>query len=151
MNCNKLSVEKVLPFYASGIVTKGFGRGSKDLGIPTANFSREIIKELPENICTGVYYGWAKVDNSPIIDKMVMSIGWNPFYKNKEKSMEIHILRQFENDFYGSNLKIKVIGFIRPELNFNSIEELVKTIHSDIEYAKQKLDNHSQMDEYFDS
>jgi len=24
-----------LPLYASGIVVKGFGRGSKDLGIPT--------------------------------------------------------------------------------------------------------------------
>lgn len=27
-----------LPFYASGIVVKGFGRGSKDLGIPTGQY-----------------------------------------------------------------------------------------------------------------
>lgn len=26
---------KYLPFYAEGSVVKGFGRGSKDLGIPT--------------------------------------------------------------------------------------------------------------------
>ena len=28
------------PYYAIGEVVKGFGRGSKQLGIPTANFSR---------------------------------------------------------------------------------------------------------------
>lgn len=26
---------KDLPFYATGLVVEGFGRGSKDLGIPT--------------------------------------------------------------------------------------------------------------------
>ncbi|XP_022166944.1 putative riboflavin kinase [Myzus persicae] len=138
-----------LPFYASGIVVKGFGRGSKDLGIPTANFSRDVIKDLPENISTGVYFGWAQVDKSPVY-MMVMSIGWNPFYQNVEKSMEIHILKQFDEDFYGSNLKVKVIGFIRPELNFNSVDELVNTIHSDIEHAKQKLDENDKTDVYFD-
>jgi len=30
------------------------------------------------------------------------------------------------------------------------IEELVKTIHSDIEYAKQKLDENDKTDVYFD-
>ncbi|XP_026819659.1 putative riboflavin kinase [Rhopalosiphum maidis] len=140
--------ENELPFFASGIVVKGFGRGSKDLGIPTANFSRDVIQELPKNISTGVYYGWAQVEKSPVY-MMVMSIGWNPFYNNIEKSMEIHILKQFDEDFYGSNLKVKVVGFIRPELNFNSVDELVNTIHSDIEYAKQNLDENEKMDEYF--
>lgn len=31
----KETVNNALPFYASGLVVKGFGRGSKDLGIPT--------------------------------------------------------------------------------------------------------------------
>lgn len=39
-------------------------------------------------------------------------------------SQEIHILKQFDKDFYGSNLKIKVVGFIRPELNFNSVGKM---------------------------
>lgn len=51
-----------------------------------ANLSSEVVKRLPENISTGVYYGWAQVDKSPVY-QMVMSIGWNPFYKNIEKSM----------------------------------------------------------------
>ena len=39
---------------------------------------------------TGIYYGFASVDGGPVY-KMVMSIGWNPFYKNVKKSM-VHVL-----------------------------------------------------------
>lgn len=31
--------KKSLPHYAGGIIVKGFGRGSKELGIPTGNFA----------------------------------------------------------------------------------------------------------------
>ena len=31
-------IKKCLPFYAVGQVVKGFGRGSKELGIPTGNY-----------------------------------------------------------------------------------------------------------------
>jgi hypothetical protein len=44
------------------------------------------VDGLPVDVATGVYYGWAKVDNGSL-QKMVMSIGWNPFYKNEKKSM----------------------------------------------------------------
>ena len=51
-----------------------------------ANYPLDVVKSLPESFKPGVYYGWAKVDNEPVY-KMVMSIGWNPFYDNKEKSI----------------------------------------------------------------
>lgn len=44
------------------------------------------MDSLPEAISTGIYYGWASVDRGPVY-KMVMSVGWNPFYKNSKKSM----------------------------------------------------------------
>jgi riboflavin kinase len=44
------------------------------------------VNGLPEEIHTGVYYGWAKLENGPVY-KMVMSIGWNPYFKNIKKSM----------------------------------------------------------------
>merc|ERR1712071_628928 len=74
------------PIFSKGVVIKGFGRGSKDLGIPTANFADEVISTLPKDMETGIYYGLANVDEGPI-HKMVMSIGWNPYYKNVKKSM----------------------------------------------------------------
>ena len=90
-------------FCASGVVVKGFGRGSKELGIPTGNISfslpfyikylanldEETVASLPSDLATGIYYGWAQLldsNYSYIIYPMVMSIGWNPFYKNEKKS-----------------------------------------------------------------
>ena len=47
------------PIFLFGDVVKGFGRGSKQLGIPTANFAESVIKSLPKNFKTGTI--WAIV------------------------------------------------------------------------------------------
>lgn len=52
----------------------------------TANYSLEVVEALPKDLDTGIYYGFASVDNGEVY-KMVMSIGWNPFYDNTHKSM----------------------------------------------------------------
>jgi riboflavin kinase len=52
----------------------------------SANFEPHVVKELPPEIKTGIYFGWAQID-AGAIHKMVMSVGWNPYYKNVEKSM----------------------------------------------------------------
>ena len=51
-----------------------------------ANFPESVVENLPADIGTGIYYGWASLGNGDVY-KMVMSIGWNPFYKNTKKSM----------------------------------------------------------------
>lgn len=127
-----------LPFFTSGEIVHGFGRGSKELGIPTANYPLDVVKSLPSALKTGIYYGWANVDNGEVY-KMVMSIGTNPYYDNKEKSMETHIIHNFNRDLYGHLLKVCVVGYLRPELNFNSLDELIAAINNDIEQAKHLL------------
>lgn len=99
------------PLPLSGTVTKGFGRGSKDLGIPTGKqfalkeetyqcvlLTKKPIANLPESVAqsagevleSGIYYGWASVGSSdPTVRPMVMSFGWNPFYKNERRSAVI--------------------------------------------------------------
>ena len=52
----------------------------------SANFPVDVVKKLPADITSGVYYGWACVDDGPVF-KMVVSIGWNPYYKNTVKSV----------------------------------------------------------------
>lgn len=130
---------KSLPYFCRGEVIKGFGRGSKELGIPTANFPDSVVEHLPADIPTGIYYGWARVGHGEV-HKMVMSIGWNPFYKNEKKSMETHIIHTFQEDFYGEILSIVLVGYIRPEKSFDSIDELIAAIHSDIEEATNQLE-----------
>ena len=45
-----------------------------------------MVGSLPDAIKSGIYYGWAMVDQGPVY-KMVMSIGWNPVYQNDKRSM----------------------------------------------------------------
>ncbi|XP_014162416.1 riboflavin kinase [Geospiza fortis] len=115
------------------------GGGSKELGIPTANFSEQVVESFPSDIPTGIYYGWACVGNGDV-HKMVLSIGWNPFYKNIKKSVETHIIHTFKEDFYGEILSIVITGYIRPEKNFDSLDALILAIQEDIEEAKRQLD-----------
>jgi len=128
-----------LPFFTEGKVVKGFGRGSKELGIPTANFPIEVVQKLPADITSGVYYGWACVADGPVF-KMVVSIGWNPYYKNTVKSMETHIMHTFKEDFYDANMKVCMLGYVRPMKNFTSLDELITAINKDISDAEEALD-----------
>lgn len=68
---------------------------------------------------TGIYYGIAHLDNKEY--KTVISIGWNPFYKNVEKTIEAHLLHKFDEDFYGSRIKLVIYGYLRPEANFDGV------------------------------
>ncbi|XP_046856954.1 putative riboflavin kinase [Xenia sp. Carnegie-2017] len=129
----------VLPLFVRGEVVKGFGRGSKSLGIPTANYPDEVISKLPDSLETGAYYGFASVDGDEVY-KMVLSVGWNPFFKNTKKSMETHILQTFPEDFYGKELRICIVGYIRQERSYPSLESLIDAIRNDISVAKEELD-----------
>lgn len=107
------SPQSPYPVYMKGPVQKGFGRGSKDLGCPTgknvsntscdpteshqitANLPDEAISPYTSILDTGVHCGYARVDFSSRneteeihsrVYPMVMSIGWNPFYKNIKRT-----------------------------------------------------------------
>lgn len=135
-----MSYSNVLPYFVEGKVCKGFGRGSKELGIPTANYNYDVIEKLPKELDCGIYYGFANVNNGPVY-KAVLSIGWNPYYQNDKKSLEAHILNKFDGDFYGANLKLVILGHIRPERDFLSLDDLIDEIKNDIRIAEGKLDN----------
>lgn len=68
-----------------------------------ANLPLDVVRKLPKELDQGVYYGWANIDNGDV-HKVVLSIGWNPFYDNKEKSMVSESL------LYGQlNVHVKII------------------------------------------
>ncbi|KAK4219992.1 putative riboflavin kinase [Rhypophila decipiens] len=148
--------EPPFPYRMEGKVISGFGRGSKELGIPTANLPVDEnasstgiswITDIP----SGVYFGWASLalppshpdffspENKWQIYPMVMSIGYNPFYKNKVRSAEVHILHEFKADFYGSEMRLLIMGFIRLEKDYEGLEALVADIRFDCEVARNSL------------
>ncbi|KAF7331814.1 Flavokinase domain-containing protein [Mycena kentingensis (nom. inval.)] len=151
------------PILLAGAVQKGFGRGSKDLGCPTANLPDESIVPMSTVAQTGVYYGYAQVlppsdgqselrEQDTRVHPMVMSLGWNPFYKNERLTAEVHIMHDFIADFYGNDMKVVVLGYIRPELDYVSREALIQDIEVDKlvalnslkrpEYEKYRQDRH---------
>lgn len=128
------------PLRLKGLISKGFGRGSKELGIPTANLPSDVSESVSTVLSTGIYYGYASVGTSPETWAMVMSYGWNPFYKNEKRTAEIHIINEFPDDFYDQELRIVVLGYIRPELNYTTKDALIDDIKFDIAVAVKSLD-----------
>ncbi|KAF9247111.1 riboflavin kinase [Melanogaster broomeanus] len=142
--------EDPYPIELKGIVQHGFGRGSKDLGCPTANLPDEAITHMASIAKPGVYYGYAHLSltngqlselrhEDLVVLPMVMSLGWNPFYKNERMTAEIHIMHEFKSDFYGYNMNALVLGYIRPELDYTSREALVDDIETDKRVALNSL------------
>ncbi|KAF7861768.1 hypothetical protein EAF04_007651 [Stromatinia cepivora] len=159
--------EPPFPLRMQGEVVSGFGRGSKELGIPTANIPVTNVPWI-DTAPSGVYFGYAALDlpsthpnlqtspspspspslsppssSSPFpttrLYPMVMSIGYNPFYRNTVRSAEVHLLHTFTHDFYGSQMRVKILGYIRPELDYVDRESLVRDIEMDIEVARRSL------------
>ncbi|RAK83406.1 dienelactone hydrolase [Aspergillus costaricaensis CBS 115574] len=154
--------EPPYPIRMSGPVIKGFGRGSKELGIPTANIPADELSQHPE-LSVGVYYGVVALDparfaTGETIRPAVLSIGYNPFYKNESKSIEIHIMPPLSApsptattstdgqvtfhkmpDFYGTPLNLLILGYIRPEYDYVSSEALIEDIRVDCEVARRSL------------
>jgi len=132
--------EKPFPIKLSGRVVTGFGRGSKELGIPTANIPPEGLSAYP-SLASGVYYGFAglSLPDSDSVYPAVLSIGYNPFYKNDTRSVEIHILHYFHYDFYGAPLNLLMLGYIRPEYDYLSRDSLIEDIKTDCDVARRSL------------
>lgn len=57
----------------------------------------------------------------------VLSIGYNPYFHNHDKSIEVHLLSDFEHDFYDSELSLEIVHFLRPESDFKCFGILIKT------------------------
>jgi len=128
----------VPPVVMRGPVVKGFGRGSKMLGIPTANLDIVPLKFQVDSLAPGIYMGFAAMRGK--IHEMVMSIGWNPYFDNAKKTIEPWLLHDFgENDFYGEELGLVVSAYIRPEANFTTLEDLIRRIHRDADVSREML------------
>ncbi|RMZ89870.1 hypothetical protein DV736_g2906, partial [Chaetothyriales sp. CBS 134916] len=112
--------ETPFPIMLSGPVIKGFGRGSRELGIPTANIPPTGLADHPD-LTTGVYFGFVGLRLAP--------------------HTEIHILHHFPHyNFYYSPLNLLILGFIRPEYDYDSLDALVADIKTDCHVARQSLD-----------
>jgi len=146
------SVKRVEKKSATGKVVTGYKRGSKELGIPTANLELINTKEhLVDS--TGVYAGYARfakwneehqmyrASNDAKNYPFVMSVGFNPYYHGNCLTIEPYLFNDFKDDFYGEHLEIDVLFMLRPMSNFLRFDQLVKAIQLDCQVAYDLLVN----------
>lgn len=49
-------------------------------------------------------------------------------------------MHKFDSDFYGSQLKVSLVGYLRGEKNFKSLDDLIEAIKQDINNADKALE-----------
>lgn len=114
-------------YSVTGIVMHGRKLG-RTLDMPTINIIPEKEKLLPP---FGVYYSRAEIDGT--LYKGITNIGRKPTVNDtKEITVETY-LYDFNEDVYGKQVKVELLGFRRPEMKFDSIDQLKMQMKSDID------------------
>ena len=108
-----------------GAVELGRGRGHA-LGFPTANV-RPPRKLLPKD---GVYAALARYDGRD--RPALVSIGTNPQFGGTERTVEAW-LRDFHQTIYGRELALRELRYVRAQMLFEGVDELVAQMRRDLE------------------
>jgi riboflavin kinase/FMN adenylyltransferase len=129
-------VRKLAGHYFSlhGKVVPGTGRGD-GLGFPTANLNVNKGQALPPD---GVYASWAHI-NGKAYESMT-NVGLCPTFDSSERTIETYII-DYSGDLYGNDLHVDLVGKLRDEKKFKSIDELKVQIAKDIKKGKVILES----------
>ncbi|KAG8459426.1 hypothetical protein KFE25_013062 [Diacronema lutheri] len=143
-----------------GEVSRGYGRGSAQLGVPTANLREQDFAGELAHVPTGVYAGWAVIEGAAgrageVVHRAVVNVGYSPTFagaENAQKIVEAHLLpggpSGRENgggalfapaSFYGAQMRLLLCAFVRPEHKFESFPLLLAAIHKDVDEAARVL------------
>ena len=121
-------------YFLEGTVVDGYKVGRK-IGFPTANLLVDFPHKLIPSV--GVYAVCVSVNEKNY--KGMLNIGHRPTLNNgNDLSIEVHIL-DFQGDIYRQKMRIEFIDFLRPEMKFNSVNELILQIQKDKEATIQVL------------
>ena len=120
-------------FSYQGKVLHGKELGRR-MGTPTANI------EVPEEKIKarfGVYVSRIILGSRKLYG--VTNVGMRPSVDDGGTVNAETFIFDFDDDIYGARIKVELLGFIRPEVRFDSIEALSRQIASDKESAKTWL------------
>lgn len=120
------------PFYFYNEVVHGRMMGKKIMNMATANQIPEESKILPP---FGVYYSKIIVKGKEYLG--ISNIGIKPTIDNEIlPGVETNIF-DFDEDIYGSSIKVLLMEFIRPEMKFESLEMLTDRMHADAQIVRE--------------
>ena len=120
------------PFAIEGVVVEGQHLG-RTLGYPTANVGAgDYVRPK-----LGVYATRTRLADGREAPG-VANFGENPTTGLVDARLEVFLF-DFDEDLYGQTVETDLIWFLRPELTFSSLDELIVQIGEDVTEARQKL------------
>ena len=115
------------PFFITGKVIRGDQLG-RTLGYPTANLMvAERYKLIPSD---GIYAVKVKVEGKEY--KGMAYIGHRPTVNGMTRNIEVNIF-DFSADIYNKELRMEFLHFVREDIKFASLDELVIQLGNDKE------------------
>lgn len=112
-------------YYAiEGEVVVG-NRLGKTIGFPTSNLNIDEGMVTPPN---GVYVTICTYNGESF--PSITNVGHKPTIGTYNKNVETHIFN-FDKILYGKTIKVEFVKMMRPEMKFDSVEELSKQITED--------------------
>jgi riboflavin kinase/FMN adenylyltransferase len=115
------------PFFITGKVIRGDQLG-RTLGYPTANLMvEERYKLIPSD---GIYAVKVKIEGKEY--KGMAYIGHRPTVNGMTRNIEVNIF-DFSADIYNKELRMEFLHFVREDIKFASLEELVVQLGKDKE------------------
>ena len=121
-----------LPVSISGTVLHGNHIGT-GISMPTANI---LLPKEYEDLPYGVYYSKVTVSGSTY--KGITNVGLKPTVQDSLSANVETFIYDFEGDLYGKTIQVMLLEFRRPEQRFESIEELSRAMHADLEAGKNR-------------
>ena len=123
-------------YQLSGYVMHGRKKG-RTIGFPTLNLQVEKSKFIPKD---GVYIGITEIKGREYAS--TINIGHNPTINTvNHKSIESYV-HDYDQNTYGQKVTFKLLEYIREEIKFKNVEQLISQMNKDIEKTKKYiLDN----------
>lgn len=119
-------------YAVEGEVEAGRGEG-RDFGFKTANLH---VPDMMKVLGDGVYAAYAYVDG--VRYKAAVSVGVAPTFEGAKANTEVHIL-DFDGDLYGKPIRVEFTHWLRPMMTFPSVDELIATVMSNIDWVRRNL------------
>ncbi len=119
------------PYFVTAQVVHGDKRG-RELGYPTAN-----LQLGPEcGLKHGIYAVRVGVDGQRYDG--VASFGRRPMFDSGVVLLEVFLF-DFSGDLYGAAMDVAFVAWIRPELKFDGVDELIRRMDDDSRQARAAL------------
>jgi riboflavin kinase/FMN adenylyltransferase len=119
------------PYFVTAQVVHGDKRG-RELGYPTANLQLGPECGLKHGIyAVRVGVGGQRYDG-------VASFGRRPMFDSGVVLLEVFLF-DFSGDLYGAAMDVAFVAWIRPELKFDGVDELIRRMDDDSKQARQAL------------